>query len=161
MRLVPRMLTSATVGKVTSAPRTMGPEAEIMVGRRYLERGFLDTALNMFSKHVGRVDRKDWEELVGRLMAENRVVDVLRVCDLSGLPLPRQHFLDLGDRHLKRRDIEGAIRLYELATAERDRWERVVDALTAIPEQKRRAIMVAERHLVSEAPATTHLFLVQ
>lgn len=158
------MLTTATtVGKVKSAPRTMDPEAEIMVGRRYLERGFLDTALNMFSKHVGRVDRKDWEELVGRLMAENRVVDVLKVCDLCGLPLPRLQFLELGDKHLKRRDIEGAIRLYELATAERDRWEKVVDALTAIPEQKRRAIMVAERHLVNEAPASSgaHLFLVQ
>ena len=50
------------------------------------------------------------------------------------------------------KDFEGAIRLYELGDADRERWAPMVDLLTGRPDQGRRAIALVERYLVSEAP---------
>jgi len=50
------------------------------------------------------------------------------------------------------KDFEGAIRLYELGDADRERWARVVDLLTARPDQERRAIAFAARYLVDQVP---------
>jgi hypothetical protein len=60
--------------------------------------------------------------------------------------------LALGDEHLRRNDFDGAIHLYELGDADQERWARVIDLLTARPDQERRAIALAERYLVGEAP---------
>ena len=51
------------------------------------------------------------------------------------------------DEHLRRKDVDTAIRLYELAGADRERWIRVVDVLTGLPDRERLAIEVTERHL--------------
>jgi hypothetical protein len=37
--------------------------------------------------------------------------------------------------------------------ADRERWTRLVDALTALPYRERQAIEVVERHLASAPPA--------
>jgi len=60
--------------------------------------------------------------------------------------------------------VDGAMRLYELANADRDRWSRLLDALTSLPDRERLAVEVVERHLQPEAqaepaePRTTRLF---
>ena len=43
------------------------------------------------------------------------------------------------------------MRLYELAGADRERWTRLVDVLTAIPDRERQAIEIVDRHLGGEA----------
>ena len=68
------------------------------------------------------------------------------------MPVPCVQLLALGDGYLRRKDFEGAIRLYELGEADRERWARVVDLLAARPDQERRAIALAERYLVRERP---------
>ena len=47
------------------------------------------------------------------------------------------------------------MRLYELANADRDRWMRMLDVLTSLPDRERLAVEVVERHLQSQhEPAT-------
>ncbi len=121
--------------------------SEVLVGQRYLDRGFLDAAMKLFIRNAELVEPREWSRLSERLMERNRVQDVVRVCELGSVPLPRDKMLAAGEACLKRKDVDGAIRLFELADAERDRWERVVDALAGLPERERQAIEVVERHL--------------
>jgi len=124
--------------------------SKVLIGRRYLEHGFLDVAMRLFIGNAALVEKRDWDLLVERLMDRHRIVDAVRVCEIGDVPVPCAQLRALGDGCLRRKDFEGAIRLYELGEAERERWGRVVDLLTARPDQERRAIALAERYLVSE-----------
>ena len=128
-------------------------ESEVLVGRRYLERGFLDAAMKLFVRNAELVVAADWNRLAERLMERNRIPDVVRICELGGVPLPREQMLASADAFLKRKDVDGAIRLYELAEADRDRWTRLVDVLTALPDRSRQAVEIVERHLAPEPQA--------
>ncbi|HZP43240.1 MAG TPA: hypothetical protein VFD84_17265 [Candidatus Binatia bacterium] len=122
-------------------------DSEVLVGRRYLERGFLDAAMKLFTRNAGLVTSADWTRLADRLLERNRIADVVRICELGAVPLPRERILATGDAHLKRKDIDSALRLYELGGADRERWTRLVDILTALPDRQRQAIEIVERHL--------------
>ena len=126
-------------------------QSEVLVGRRYLERGFLDAAMKLFVRNTDWVTPDDWSRLADRLMARGRVLEVVRICELGDVPLPRDRMLAIGDASLGRRDFDGAIRFYELADAGRERWSRVVDELTALPEREYQARVIAERHLGANA----------
>jgi hypothetical protein len=127
-------------------------DSEVLVGRRYLERGFLDAAMRLFVRNAELVTSADWSRLAERLLERNRIPDAVRVCELGGIPLPRERLLTAADGCLKRKDIDGTVRLYELAGADRERWTRLVDVLTAIPDRERQAIEIVERHLGPDAP---------
>jgi len=129
-------------------------ESEVLVGRRYLERGFLDASMRLFVRNAELVAPADWSRLAERLLERNRVADVIRICELGNVPLPRERMLATGDACLKRKDVDGTIRLYELADADRERWTRLVDVLTALPDRERQAIEVTERHLGPEPHET-------
>jgi hypothetical protein len=118
-----------------------------LVGRRYLERGFLDAAMKLFVRNAAEVSASDWSSLVDRLMERNRVADVVTVCGLASIPLPRERMLELGDRALKRRDLDAAIRFFELGKADRERWAMMLDVLTTYPDRERQAVEVVARHL--------------
>jgi hypothetical protein len=122
-------------------------ESEVLVGRRYLERGFVDAAMRLFIRNSSLVTAADWTRLADRLLERNRIPDVVSICELGSVPLPRERMLVAADGLLKRRDVDGAMRLYELAGAERERWMRLVDVLTSLPDRERQAVEVAERHL--------------
>ena len=128
-------------------------ESEVLVGRRYLERGFLDAAMKLFVRNAELVTPADWTHLADRLMERNRIPDVVRICELGGVPLPRERMLLAGDGSLRRKDVDGAIRLYELADADRERWTHLVDVLTSLPDRERQAVEIVERHLAPEASA--------
>jgi hypothetical protein len=125
-------------------------EPEVSVGRRYLDRGFLDAAMRLFVKNAELVTAADWTRLAERLLERNRIPDAVRVCELGAVPLPRERLLAAADAFLKRKDVDGAMRLYELAGADRERWTHLVDVLTALPDRARQAIEIVERHLGSE-----------
>ncbi len=127
--------------------------SKVLVARQYLERGFIDTAMRLFVQNEAGVEEGDWMVLAERLMERHRIADVVRVCELGGVPLPRERLLALGDEQLQRKDVEGAIRFYALVDADVERWARVVDLLTARPDQELRAIEVAARYLVGEPTA--------
>jgi hypothetical protein len=127
-------------------------ESEVLVGRGYLERGFLDAAMKLFVRNAALVTPADWTALADRLLERSRIPDVVRVCELGSVPLPRERILAKGDACLKRRDVDGAMRLYELVDADRERWARVVDVMTALPDRARQAVEIASRHLGREAP---------
>jgi hypothetical protein len=124
--------------------------SEVLVGRRYLERGFLDAAMKLFVRNAPVVDPGDWTRLSERLMERSRIPDVVRVCEVGGVPLPRERMLGLADDSLRRKDVDTTIRLYELAGADRERWANLVDVLTGLPDRERLAIEVTERHLEPE-----------
>ena len=124
--------------------------SEVLVGRRYLERGFLDAAMKLFVRNAPAVEAADWTRLAERLMERNRVPDVVSICELGGVPIPRERMLARADDSLRRKDVDTAIRLYELAVADRERWARVVDVLAGLPDRERLAIEVTERHLQPE-----------
>ena len=121
--------------------------SEVLVGRRYLERGFLDAAMKLFVRNATVVEAADWTRLAERLMERSRIPDVVRVCEVGGVPLPRERMLGIADDHLRRKDVDTAIRLFELAGADHDRWVHLVDVLTGLPDRERLAIEVTERHL--------------
>ena len=125
-------------------------DSEVLVGRRYLERGFLDAAMRLFVRNAELVTPTDWTSLAERLLERNRVPDAVRVCELGGVPLPRERLLVAADGFLKRKDIDAAVRLYELVGADRERWTRLVDVLTALPDRARQAVEIVERHLGGE-----------
>jgi hypothetical protein len=127
---------------------TQAMQSRVLVGRRYVEHGFLDAAMRLFAQNADAVDPSDWTRLAERMMERDRIADAVRVCEVGGVPLPRERLLELGDRCLHRRDTDRAIHFYEIGTADRDRWARVVDVLTSSPDQELRAIELAERHLV-------------
>jgi hypothetical protein len=128
-----------------------GSKSEVLVGRRYLERGFLDAALKLLKRNAEHVTRDDWTRLADRLLERNRLSDVVAICEVGGVPLPRQRLLEIGDAHLRRRSVDEAIRLYELAGADQDRWLRALDVLTGIPDRQRQAVAIVERHLGGDA----------
>lgn len=140
-------------------------ESEVIVGRRYLERGFLDAAMRLYVRNAELVTPADWTRLADRLLERNRVPDVVRICELGSVPLPRDRMLAAGDACLKRKNVDGAIRLFELAGADRDRWAQLVDVLTMLPDRVRQAVEIAERHLAGatlppepeEAKAPRHI----
>lgn len=139
-------------------------ESEVFVGRRYLERGFLDAAMKLFVRNAELVPAADWSRLAERLLTRNRVADVVRVCELGNVPLPRDTMLGTGDACLKRKDVDGAMRLYELANADRERWMRLLDVLTSLPDRERQAVEIVERHIQNQRepepvePKATRLF---
>jgi len=126
--------------------------SKVRIGRGYLAHGFLDAAMRLFCSNAALVEKRDWRLLVEHLMDRHRVSDAMFVCEVGDVPVPRAQLLALGDGCLRRRNVESAIRFYELGDADRERWSRVVDVLTASPGQERRAIEIAERHLVGEEP---------
>ena len=122
-------------------------ESEVLVGRRYLERGFLDAAMRLFVRNAELVTPIDWTNLADRLLERNRIPDAVRVCELGGVPMPRERMLATADACLRRKDVDGAMRLFELADADRDRWVQLVDVLTSLPDRERQAVEIVDRHL--------------
>src|SRR5579885_2928594 len=114
------------------SPMSTTSHATALVARRYLEHGFLDAALRLFLRHPAAMAAGDWTCLVERLMARGRITDAVRACSAGGVPLPRERLLAVGDRA---------------------RWAQLVDGLTALPTQERRALELAHRHLVPDAAA--------
>ena len=131
--------------------QTIAVESELLVARRYLEHGFIDAGMTILVRHAACVGEDDWQLLIERLMERHRIADVVSVCTLSGASLPRERLLAIGDRHLHRRDADGAIHFYEMGEADRERWSRVVDVLAMRPDRKLRAVSIAARYLVSDA----------
>src|SRR5207247_9932472 len=110
----------------------------VLIGRRYLEHGFLDVAMRLFVRNAAQVEKRDWTLLVERLMDRQRIVDAVRVCEIGDVPVPCARLLALGDASLRRKDIEAAIRFYELGHAAQTRWARRVDLLSpALAEERR------------------------
>ena len=76
---------------------------EVAVARRYLEHGFLDTALRLFRRNRARVRACDWRDLADRLMERGQVVDAMSAYRAADVPLPRAQLLALG-RELRRKE---------------------------------------------------------
>jgi hypothetical protein len=142
-------------------PRTGDPrraQSEVVVGRRYLDHGFIDAAMRIFSRHAAQVTASDWNALVDRLLERGRIVDVVQACQMGDVPLPRERLLQLGDQQLRRKDVQGAIRFFELAAADHARWSGLLDVLTRLPGFELTAVEIAERHLGTyQEPAPTPL----
>jgi hypothetical protein len=130
--------------------------SEVAVARRYIDHGFLDVAMRIFGRNVAEVRAGDWRLLVDGLLARGRVAAAIAACRTGGVPLPLRDLLALGDRCLRRKDVDGAIHYYELAQADHERWADVVDLLTRLPARELQAIAVAERHLIPR-PASVAL----
>jgi hypothetical protein len=128
-------------------------QADILVGRRYLAKGYLDEALELFTRNADAVGAHDWAGLRDKLLERGRIQDMVRVCDLGHVPIPSEQLLARGDKALLTKDIDTMIDLYELAGADRARWEKVVDVLVEMPERKRQAVAIADRYLVDSAEA--------
>jgi len=128
-------------------------QARVLVARRYVQHGFLDAAMRLFIQDPAPFAPKDWTDLAEKMIERDRIADAVEVCEIGGVPLPRERLLKLGDHYLDRRDTDRAIHFYEIGTADRERWSRVVDVLTTMPAQELRAIELAGRYLVSDAPA--------
>lgn len=131
-------------------------QADVLVGRRYLTRGYLDQALELFTRNADIVAATDWSVLRDKLIDRGRIQDMVRVCELGHVAIPSEQLLVRGDKALKTKDIDLAIDLFELAVADRGRWEKVVDVLIEMPDRKRQAVAIADRYLVdhSEVAAT-------
>ncbi len=132
-------------------------QADVLVGRRYLSRGYLDQALELFTRNADVVATADWSLLRDKLLERGRIQDMVRVCELGRVPIPSAQLVARGDKALKTKDIDLAIDLFELANADRPHWEQVVDVLIEMPDRKRQAVAIADRYLVdhAEAPAST------
>lgn len=131
---------------------TQAMQSRVLVGRRYIEHGFLDAAMRLFAQNPAVVEPQDWMDLADKMLERDRINDAVRVCMIGGVPLPRERLLALGDGCLKRRDTDRAIQFYQTGTADQERWNRVMDVLTSSPDQELRAIDLAERYLVSTPP---------
>jgi hypothetical protein len=59
-------------------------------------------------------------------MERNRIPDVVRVCEVSGYPLARAGAGGSPTIPLRRKDV-GTPSLYQLASADRERWAHLVD----------------------------------
>jgi len=126
-------------------------QADVLVGRRYLARGYLDQAFELFTRNADIVALQDWQLLRDKLLDRGRIQDMVRVCELGHVPIPSEQLITRGDKALKTKDIDLAIDLYELAVADRERWEKVVDVLIEMPDRKRQAVAIADRHLIDHA----------
>ena len=147
-------VTDAAVPSVTTSDRRV--QAEIVVARRYLDHGFVDASMRIFARRAANVTAADWQQLVSRLLERGRVNDAVDIRRLGEIPLPRQELLTLGDRQLRRKDVNLAIHYYELAEADHERWSALVDVLTRLPGRELHALEMAERHLLAdEKPAVT------
>lgn len=122
-------------------------DAEVFLGRRYLAKGFVDDAMRIFMQHADTVGPDDWTALRDRLLERGRIADVLTVCGVGKIPIPREELLELGDQYLARADVDRAIDLYEQIEADQPRWERVVDRLIEMPDRFQQARSIAARHL--------------
>src|SRR3989442_13982320 len=91
------------------------------IGRRYLERGFLDVAMRLFVRNAAMVEKRDWALLVERLMDRHRIVDAVRACEIGGGPGPRGQLPTLGGGSLRRKDVQAGIRRYQPGEADRRR----------------------------------------
>jgi hypothetical protein len=123
-------------------------QADVLVGRRYLTRGYLDQAIELFTRNADIVATADWSLLRDKLLDRGRIQDTVRVCELGHVPLPSAQLIARGDKALKTKDIDLAIDFFELAGADRGRWEQVVDVLIEMPDRKRQAVAIADRYLV-------------
>jgi hypothetical protein len=130
-------------------------QADVLVGRRYLAKGYVDQALELFTRNADAVSAQDWTQLRDKLLERGRIQDMVRVCDLGHVPLPSEQLIARGDKALVHKDIDLVIDLYELAGADRSRWEKVVDVLVEMPERKRQAVAIADRYLVDAADRLT------
>jgi hypothetical protein len=122
--------------------------SEVAVARRYLEHGFLDVAMRIFTRNVPQVSTDDWQLLVDRLLERGRTAEAVETCSKGGIPLPRRELLELGDDRLHARDVDGAMHYYEVAGADQQRWSDLLDLLVRLPARELQAVAVAERHLV-------------
>ena len=63
-------------------------DAEVLVGRRYLAKGFLDDALRLFAQHAESVPADDWAALRDRLLERGRIADVVEgtLAEVDGSP---------------------------------------------------------------------------
>jgi hypothetical protein len=94
------------------------------------------------------VTAQDWSGLMDGLLERGRVQDAVVVCQMGGLPFPREQLLTLGDQAVKRRDIDGAVHYFELVGADRQRWSNLVDLLVRLPGRELQAMEVTQRHLL-------------
>ncbi len=129
----------------------MSKEADVLVGRRYLAKGWLDQALELFTRNADVVAAHDWSDLRDKLLDRGRIQDMVRVCQLGHVPIPSDKLIARGDKALVSKDIDVVIDLFELAGADRERWEKVVDVLIEMPDRKRQAVQIADRYLVDGA----------
>lgn len=150
--MVDRASSEKTVRRFDTGRRV---QSEIVVARRYLDHGFVDAAMRIFARHAAQVGADDWNMLVDRLLERGRVADAIGACRTGDIPLPKEKLLALGDRQIRRKDVDGAIHYYELGEADHDRWGAMVDLLTRLPGRELQAMEVAERYLVptDTAPA--------
>ena len=130
---------------------TRRARSEVYVARRYLQHGFVDIAMRLFLRNAAHARQDDWKRLVRPLMAQGRIMDAVGICERSDAPLPRAELLALGDRRLRLRDVDGATHWFEVAGADRDRWSRLIDVLTALPGRELQALAVAKRYLTATA----------
>jgi len=126
-------------------------EADVLVGRRYLAKGWLDQSLELFTRNADIVAAADWSDLRDKLLERGRIQDMVRVCQLGHVPIPSDKLIARGDKALVSKDIDVVINLFELAGADRGRWEKVVDVLIEMPDRKRQAVQIADRYLVDGA----------
>ena len=126
-------------------------EADVLVGRRCLAKGYINQALEFFTRSADLVEVEDWEALREKLFVGGRIQEMVQVCALGRIPIPREELLARADRALVAKDVDLALDLYELADADRERWERAVDVLIAVPERQRQAVVIADRYLVKRA----------
>jgi len=122
-------------------------DAEVFLARRYLAKGFVDDAMRIFMQHADTVSAEDWTALRDRLLERGRIADVVTVCRVGKIAIPREELLHLGDQYLARADVDRAIDLYELIEADQARWEQVVDRLIEMPDRFQQARSIAARHL--------------
>ena len=126
-------------------------QADVLVGRRYLAKGWLDQALELFTRNADIVAADDWGDLRDKLLERGRIQDMVRVCQLGHVPIPSEKLITRAEKALVSKDIDVVIDLYELAGVGRERWERVVDILVDMPDRKRQAVQIADRYLVDDA----------
>jgi hypothetical protein len=107
-------------------------ESEVLVGRRYLDRGFLDAAMKLFIRNADRVTAADWTTLGDCLMESHP--RRRQVCELGGCRFRER--ISFGDLYL-RRNHRRYDPLVRAAGADRDRWARLLDALTVSPDRER------------------------
>jgi hypothetical protein len=137
--------------KSTAARRAW---SELYVARGYLKHGFVDVAMGLFLRNAAQARREDWQGVADGLMAQERMLDAVDICRRTGTPLPRPALLALGDRRLRLKDVDAALRWYDIAGADSDRWGRLLDVLTATPAREQQAIVAATRYLAATAQAT-------
>ncbi len=123
-------------------------KADILIAKRSLAKGYVDQALDAFSRNPEAVEATDWEQLRDALLARGRMREMVRVCGLGSVAIPREEILARADHALVMKHIDQVLDLYELAGADRARWEKAVDVLIDMPDRRRQAVSIADRHLV-------------